>query len=149
MLLVAILPASGAAQTYVRVSSFNTANFGAPDEYERSLISLVNIIRAMDADIIALQEVEPSPRGRDQVGRLAGLLNKASQYYGTALYEYAIADEHVGDETGAFLWRAPAALLSEIWLLEHESDRDEDGKRAFQRVPFVASFRAGTSTSTW
>ena len=65
------------AAEYVRIGSFNIANFGSSQqgEYERSLVSLVNIILVMKADVIALQEVEPGEMGTDQVMRLTKLLN--------------------------------------------------------------------------
>lgn len=128
--------------THIRIGSFNIANFGDTNEYERSLISLVNIIRQTDADLIALQEVEPNDLGRAQVGRLTSLLNKAAAFYGTAFYDHEIGEQS-GDETTAFLWRAPVSLESEISLLTHADDPDNDGKRTFQRVPSVALFKAG------
>ena len=39
--------------THIRIGSFNIVNFGDTNEYERSLISLVNIIREMGAGAIA------------------------------------------------------------------------------------------------
>jgi endonuclease/exonuclease/phosphatase family metal-dependent hydrolase len=133
------------AEQYIRVASFNIANFGASTtkEYERSLIGLVNTILAFKADLIALQEVEPTELGEEQVERLTGLLNKAADFYGTARYEFAIADDHTGDETTAFLWRQPVSLQSEITLIAHDEDPDNDGKPTFQRVPSVALFKAG------
>jgi len=141
VILVAV--ASRAAADNVRVGSFNIANFGDTDEYDRSLLSLVNIIRTMDADVIAVQEVEPNELGSDQMERLVDMLNDAADFYHTEPYDFAVADDYVGDETGAFLWRDPVELESEIWLLDHEADPDDDGKRTFQRVPFVAYFTAG------
>jgi endonuclease/exonuclease/phosphatase family metal-dependent hydrolase len=131
------------ADQHIRVATFNVANFGATQEYERSLISLVNILREANADLIAVQEVEPNQLGKDQVERLTGLLNKAADFYGTPRYDFAIADDHTGDETTAFLWRSPVSLESEITLLAHDPDPDGDGKPTFQRVPSVALFKAG------
>ncbi len=131
------------AAEYIKVGTFNIANFGDRDEYKRSLISLVNIINEMDADVIAIQEVEPNELGHEQVLRLTALLNKAAKFYDKEHYEFAIADDYTGDETIAFLWREPVTLESEISLLEHDEDPDGNGKRIFQRVPSVALFNAG------
>ena len=38
------------AAEFIRVGSFNIANFGDTNEYERSLLSLVNIIRQILAE---------------------------------------------------------------------------------------------------
>ncbi|MCB9850005.1 MAG: endonuclease/exonuclease/phosphatase family protein [Phycisphaerales bacterium] len=130
------------AEQYIRVASFNIANLGDTSEYERSLISLVNILRQADADVVAIQEVEPNELGTDQVKRFVDLLNKAADFYGTQRYDYAIADDHTGDETTAFLWRSPVSLQSEITLLQHDPDPDNDDKPTFQRVPSVALFKA-------
>jgi len=71
------------ADCYLRVGSFNIANFGSSDkgEYERQLVSLVNIILEMDANVIALQEIEPTELGTQQVERLTKLINKVAKYY--------------------------------------------------------------------
>lgn len=129
--------------TYIRIASFNIANFGDTNEYERSLISLVNIIRETNPDLLVLQEIEPNELGQSQVQRLSVLLNRAADYSGTGHYSYVIADEHTGDETTAFLWRSPVALESEVWLMTHDEDPDGDDKPTFQRVPHVAYFSAG------
>lgn len=142
-----IVSSSNAAERdkFVRIGSFNIANFGSSENmaYERSLIDLVNIIRRMDADLIALQEVEPGEFGRKQVERLVKLLNVAADFYETKPYEFAVSEKHKGDEVLAFLWRAPVTLESELTLIEHEEDADGDGLRAFQRVPVYALFKAG------
>ena len=152
--LAFLLPATSALASsddrYIRIASFNIANLGAADEYKRSLIALTNIILETDADLIALQEVEPARHGANprrgsgpaQVRRLTDLLNVAADYDRTPEYEYAVAAEHTGDETVAFLYRPPVAPDGPITLLEHESDPDRDGKPVFQRVPHVAPFRA-------
>ena len=133
-----------AEEQYIRVGSFNIANLGSSQTggYERSLVSLVNIIRQMDADVLALQEVEPTDFGSGQVERLVKLLNKAARYDAKPLYDYVIADEHTGDETTAFLWRDPVSLESEVVMIEHTVDPDGDGLPAFQRVPHYAFFNA-------
>lgn len=133
---------SRADPTYIRVGTFNIANFGDRDEYKRSLISLVNIIIEMNADLIAIQEVEPNHLGREQVGRLTDLLNKAANHYNTKPYDHIISEEYTGDEQTAFLWRKPVSLESEVSLLEHDSDPNNDGVRTFQRVPSIALFKA-------
>lgn len=97
---------------YIRVGSFNIANLGASEEgeYKRSLVSLVNIIMEMNADVIALQEIEPTELGEKQVERLTKMLNKAAKFTNQSEYEYLIAEEHTGDETAAYLWREPAVF---------------------------------------
>lgn len=142
---LAILGPAAEAEQFIRIASFNIANLGSSDEheYERSLISLVNIVRAADADLVAVQEVEPTQLGERQMERFTELLNKASDFYGTERYDLAIADDHTGDETTAFLWRSPVSLDSEITLIAHDEDPDADGKPTFQRVPSVAQFSAG------
>jgi len=145
ILLVTILfTAESHAANYVRVGSFNIANFGSSEngEYERSLVSLVNIILKMDADVIALQEIEPTELGTEQVERFTKLVNKAASYYEKPAYDYVIAEEYTGDETVAYLWRDPVTLESEITLLEHDHDPADDGVRTFQRVPHYALFSA-------
>ena len=144
--LLFVLATCGSAHAdpvYLRIATFNIANFGATDEYERSLIGLVNIIRGANADVLALQEVEPNARGSQQVARLAKLLNKAADHYGTPQYEYVIPEERAGDECVAFFWRPPAALQSPPTLLAHHPDPDGNGVPVFQRVPTLAFFRAG------
>ncbi len=84
---------------FIRVGSFNVANFGDTDEYSRSLVSLVNIIRQMNADLICLQEVEPNELGRDQVDRLAALLNTAARFYGEMDYEAIVSQQYTGGRT--------------------------------------------------
>ena len=139
-----MLSTSTYAEDYIRVGSYNIANFGTSKagEYERSLIYLVNIIVKMDADIIALQEIEATDFGTKQVERLTKLLNKAAKYYKTPAYEFIIADEHTGDETVAYLWRDPVILESEILLMEHDRDPDSDEVPTFQREPHYALFSA-------
>ncbi len=132
-----------AEPVYIRIATFNIANFGATDEYERSLISLVNILRDANADVWALQEIEPTDKGAQQVVRLTKLLNKAADYYRTPRYEYVVPEKHTGDERVAFLWRSPAALQSAPTLFAHNPDPDGNGAPVFQRVPTLAFFRAG------
>lgn len=132
-----------ADQEYIRIGSFNIANFGDTNEYERSLINLVIIILKMDADVIALQEIEPNALGHAQVARLTALLNKATDYYETESYEYIVSEDYTGDEQVAYLWRDPVSLESEVSLIEHDSDPDNDNKHTFQRVPSVALFMVG------
>ena len=146
MALILTVSQPSYSNEYIRVGSFNIANFGASQsgEYERSLVSIVNIILEMDADVIALQEIQPTELGRAQVERLVKLLNKAAKYHDSGLYEFIIADEYTGDETTAFVWREPVSLHSEaISQLEHNPDPDNDGVPAFQRVPHYALFDAG------
>lgn len=142
---ICVFTATSYPTDYIRVGSFNIANFGASEngEYERSLVSLVNMILEMDADVIALQEIEPTELGMRQVERLTKLLNKTASYYETSVYDYVIAEEHTGDETVAYLWRNPVELESEINLMEHEEDPDNDEVPTFQRVPHYALFSAG------
>jgi endonuclease/exonuclease/phosphatase family metal-dependent hydrolase len=138
--------AQGAGPTTIRVGSFNIANFGDTDEYERSLLSLVNVLRELDADVVALQEIEPTQLGWDQVARLTEMLNIAAEYDGTAAYSAQVAgdDARSGDETTAFLWRAPVRMISAgISLMPHAVDPDNGGLPTFQRVPSMATFRAG------
>ena len=137
--------ASGPDDGEIRIATFNIANFGArrSQEYERSLISLANTLLETNADLIALQEVEPSELGRKQVERLNELLNRAASFYGLESYQYAISDKDGGDELTAFLWRDPVVLDSSIASLPHDRDHDNDGKRSFQRVPQMAAFHAG------
>ena len=144
LLVTFLFTAESHAANYVRVGSFNIANFGSSEngEYERSLVSLVNIILKMDADVIALQEIEPTELGTEQVERLTKLVNKAASYYEKQAYDYVIAEEYTEDETVAYLWRDPVTLESEITLLEHYQDPDDDGVRTFQRVPHYALFSA-------
>ncbi len=143
LLLFALTPGALAQEpAFIRVCSFNIANFGAGDESERSLVSIVNILRAADADIIALQEIEPTAKGEQQLDRLLALLNKAAAFYKTPTYAVAQPQERSGDEQTAFLWRAPVELLEAPILLPHQPDPDGNGKRVFQRVPSVARFRA-------
>ena len=146
------LPAAAAPNDrYIRIATFNIANFGDADEYKRSLIALTNVILETDADLIALQEVEPPERdvearrgpGAAQVRRLTELLNIAAEHRHTPKYEYAVPADYTGDETVAFLYRPPVARDGPITLLPHDSDPDQDRKPAFQRVPHVAPFRAG------
>ena len=122
------------------IGSFNIANLGDTNEYERSLITLVNIIRKMNADLLCIQEVSIKETGKEQVKRLVELLNMASAYYGSKPYDFAISEEYTGDETTAFIWRDPVTIQSEITLLDHEIDPDHDGKPTFQRVPSLALF---------
>ncbi|HUU18942.1 MAG TPA: endonuclease/exonuclease/phosphatase family protein [Sedimentisphaerales bacterium] len=145
LLTTFVFTAVSYAADYIRVGSFNIANFGMSKtgEYERSLVSLVNIILEMDADVIALQEIQPNDLGTKQVERLTKLLNKAASYKQTPLYDSVIAEEHTGDETVAYLWRDPVTLESDISLLEHEEDPDDDDLSTFQRVPHYALFTAG------
>lgn len=139
---------SGAcAQEFIRVGSFNIANLGDTKEYERSLISLVNITRKMDADLICLQEVEPNELGTEQVERYVGLLNKAAAFYDEDSYEFLVVEMpegEFGDETTAYVWRDPVNFDSqEIMLMDHDEDPDDDGVRTFQRPPTMGFFSAG------
>jgi|GEM_PF-1630959 len=125
------------------VSSFNIADLGDTDEYKRTLLGLVNIIRQMDADIICFQEVEPNKKGDQQIKRLVTLLNMASRYNNEALYRVVVTRK-TGDEAYAFAWRSPIKLQKDkIWFLPHNEDVDNDGKPAFQRVPVVIEASAG------
>ncbi|MDX9971995.1 MAG: endonuclease/exonuclease/phosphatase family protein [FCB group bacterium] len=135
--------AASAEERYIRVATFNIAQFGAGDEHERSLVGLVNILMATDADLVCLQEVTSQSAGREQVARLVKLLNKAASFYGKESYTAALPERYTGRETCAFLWRAPVALLSRIELLNVPADADGDGKPTFQRTPAIGLFRAG------
>lgn len=128
------------AETTIRVASYNIANLGDTSEQVRSLVSIVNAILEVDPDIIAIQEVEPNERGHSQVEALQELLNKASNYYDRKSYEVIISEFETGDETYAFLWRAPVYLEYELFLLPHEEDPDGDDLPTFIRVPVVARF---------
>ena len=88
--LVASGPVHG--EEYIRIVAFNIADFGDTKEYDRSIISLVNIIRQSQADLLCLQEIEPSLLGKEQVKRLVFWLNKAATHDNTKHYSYAISD---------------------------------------------------------
>lgn len=143
VLAAALCAGAQAAPQYIRVATFNIAQFGGGDEHARSLIGLVNILLATDADLVCLQEIAPDEAGRAQVERLVGLLNRAEAFYRKPAYDYEIARRFTGSETSAFLWRAPVSRVSETTTLNVPKDPDGDGKATFQRVPAVALFRAG------
>ena len=125
----------------VIIGSFNIANFGDTNEYERSLINLVNIIIDTKADLLCLQEIEPNDLGKAQAERLLKLLNEAMIYYDQNTYEYVISEQS-GDEKTVFFYRSPINLESEIEFLPHDDDPDHDGTPTFQRVPTLGLFSA-------
>jgi len=128
---------------YIRIATFNIANFGAGDETLRSLAGLANILTAVDGDLVLIQEVAPGQRGAEAAGRLVELLNRAAAYYQRPPYQVALGDALSGDEAYAFLWRSPVELLASPAPMPHAVDPDGDGLRTFQRVPSAALFRAG------
>jgi endonuclease/exonuclease/phosphatase family metal-dependent hydrolase len=144
--LAALVWAAGfavAEPAYIRVATFNIAKFGAGEEYTRSLVSLVNILNEIDADLICLQEINPKKAGYEQTERLVRLLNTSQAYYKKPLYSFAVASRYSGGEAPGYIWRRPVELLSEIGTLNVPRDPDRDGKPTFQRVPGLALFRAG------
>lgn len=143
MLLIAVSIAS--ASTTVRVASFNIANLGDRTEAVRSLFTIVNCIRKTNADIIAIQEVEPNDLGNRQIEELVELLNKAADYYSTSYYQSVIVSPGAGDEDYAFIWRSPAQLADEIFVMPHDEDSDDDGIPTFVRPPVVATFTVGNT----
>lgn len=144
-LFLCLLSLCGCAEgaEYIRVGTFNIARFGAGDEYERSLISLVNILRELDADLVCLQEIQPHKQGYEQMERLVKLLNKAAAFDEKPPYSFVVSRKYRGPETTAFLWRDPVRLLSEIDLIDIPEDPDNDGLPTFQRTPSIGLFQAG------
>ena len=138
VLISSCCPPASAAK-YVRVGSFNIANFGASEsgEYERSLVSLVNIVMQMDADVIALQEIEPTAFGAEQMQRFMKLLEQGGRLLPEACMSTLSPKSIRGRDDGLSVAGA-ATLESEIMLLEHEPDGDGDICRHFSATAYAA-----------
>jgi endonuclease/exonuclease/phosphatase family metal-dependent hydrolase len=144
LLLIVAAVNTATAETTIRVASYNIANLGDTPEQVRSLVTIANALIEINPDVVAIQEVEPNTKGRDQIQGLVWLLNKAADYHERTRYDYIISEEfETGDESYAFIWRSPVYLDYELFLLPHEDDPDSDGKPTFVRVPVVATFTLG------
>ncbi|MCC5021944.1 MAG: hypothetical protein J6386_03670 [Candidatus Synoicihabitans palmerolidicus] len=132
-----------AEQTF-RVGSFMINELGrdAEAEYDRSLLSLTNVVRAMNVDALALQGVRDTEVGRAQAQRLMGLLNRAAKNEDEESYEVVLGPGGE-QEVATFLWRHPVKRISDPMPMLAENQVNEAGLKHFRLMPHSTRFGAG------
>lgn len=139
-----------AGPSHIRLASWNISKLGANDkeEYNRSVLGLVNILRKTNADLICLQGLsaegyreDATEIAKEQLRRLVNLLNRAASHDGTPSYNFSLCKGQ-GGEAAAFLWRRPVSLQGEPKPLEERERGGDDGPN-YRRPPSLALFSAG------
>ncbi|HUU83009.1 MAG TPA: endonuclease/exonuclease/phosphatase family protein [Phycisphaerae bacterium] len=143
-LCVLCVPFEASCAEYIRVCSFNIAEFGEGDHHlTRDLPFIAKMLYEADLDLIALQEVGVRPQGESQVAELRKELNKLVPA-GEAKYFYVVTPQS-GDERCAVIYRFPVVQDEGIWWLDNDkvSGSPEQGGERYFRVPVGLMFHAG------
>lgn len=143
--LIAGWPAGLQAQEYIRIASFNIAEFGEGDHAEtRELGEIAKMLVDNDLDLIAIQEVGVKEGGVAQVRALRGRMNRRRARR-TPKY-FSIVTPQSGDERCAVIYRSPVTLDDdEITWLDEDKNPDDPSKggEVFFRIPPTLAFSAG------
>lgn len=127
------------AQQSVSIVSWNLKDFGKAKS-EDEIAAIARIVK--DYDVLAIQEVVPSPAGPTAVGKLVAVLNRSG-----ASWDYVISNKTTGisassAERYAFLWKkAKITKLGDAMLAYPYQQQ-------ITREPFLATFRAGKKQFT-
>ena len=147
-LLVAItlttLSASSFPQEFIRIASFNIAEFGEGNHPEtRDLETIASLLVDNDLDLIAIQEVGVKETGAKQVYKLADKMNCALSS-DTPRYVAAVTPQS-GDERCAFIYRFPIVQGDDLLWLDEDKDPSNPaaGGTTYFRIPVAVSFSAG------
>lgn len=135
---------AGVGSDALLIATWNLRNFGGgafgfSERLPESLLSIARVLLAYD--LIAIQEV----RDRKNIERLLTLLGPA--------WNHVVGGEAPGlegnSEMAAFLYRSGrVSFLGEVEQVVLANKELILGKYQFARPPFIANFRAGTSTLT-
>lgn len=143
ILLAALLfspTSSPAAPKYVKVATFNIAEFGEGDHPDtRDELAIAKIPVKADLDLIAIPEGGTGDGGEAQVKAITAHMN---DQFGNDLnpYDCTISVFETGDERYGFIWRNPVVMTSAIKKMQ---DRQEYKGSSFVRTPVFCGFRAG------
>lgn len=122
------------AQQSISIVSWNLKDFGR-SKSEQEIAAIARIVK--DYDVLAIQEVVPSPAGSTAVGKLAAALNLTG-----ASWDYVISNKTSGisassAERYAFLWKKAKVTKVGEALLAAKFQQE------ITREPFLATFKAG------
>lgn len=140
---LAFTATSGIAEEYIKIASFNIAEFGESNHPDtRDLDYIADLLRSQDLDLIALQEVGTVENGEKQVTKLVKKMNEKLNS-GESHY-FPFISPKTGDERYAFIFRFPVILEDDhVWLdkFQDPTDPSEGGKK-YYRIPYAVAFKA-------
>ncbi|MBU1700037.1 MAG: hypothetical protein KJ970_03300 [Candidatus Eisenbacteria bacterium] len=144
IILVLVLPGWTFAAEYIRIASFNIAEFGEGNHpATRDLSAIAHMLVDNELDLIAVQEVGTIDVAEDQVAALTDTMNALTPV-NEPDYFFVITPQS-GDERYAAIYRDPVIYDDEVWWLEEDRDSNNPklGGKNFFRIPAALPFQAG------
>ncbi len=141
--LISLVPLYSHADEFIRVASFNIAEFGEGTHPQtRDLDAIAAMLVNNQLDLIAVQEVGIKDQAENRLNALVGKMNSIASS-GPKYFSYITPQ--TGDERYAFIYRSPVVIGEEdLWL---DDDRGPNNPRAggtiYYRIPIAVSFMAG------
>lgn len=138
-----LLPAAAFAAQFIRIASFNIAEFGEGDRpQQRDIPAIARMLAEHNLDLIALQEVGVKAVHATQVKILTEELNRVRPEGASRFYYFVTPPS--GDERYAVIYRFPVQMEDGVdWV---ESNQKVKGRQAggetFFRVPTILTFQA-------
>ena len=137
------LRSDAAGEEFIRIASFNIAEFGEGDHpTTRDLSTISKMLVDNDLDLIAIQEVGVAEQALRQVMRLKDAMNNRRS---AAQPKYfAWVSPLSGDERYAVIYRFPVVKGDEIWWLDDDKvpGNPRAGGTIYFRVPVAIPFSA-------
>lgn len=131
-------------QEYIRIASFNIADFGEPVPSEnRDLKAIANILVGNQLDLIALEEIGTQPEAENELKTLIREMNRSAS--GSSKYYKYYITPLSGDERFAVLYRSPVIKSGDTEWLEpfKNPGKPQAGGKHFLRIPPILDFKAG------
>ncbi|MFC1569791.1 endonuclease/exonuclease/phosphatase family protein [bacterium] len=133
------------SQEYIKIASFNIAQFGEGNLHERrKLDDISDMLVEAELDLIAIQEVGVSAKADSQVIRLVRNMNEKLNDDHIE-YFYNISPK-AGDERYAVIYRSPVVLNDDVkikWLDQFkDKNKPHLGGKTFYRIPLALNFTA-------
>lgn len=141
--LFLLTPYKGNTAEYIRIASFNIAEFGEGSHaQERDLTAIAHILYDNKLDLIAIEEVGVSAEASSQVKHLTDHLNKIRTNHTSKYYFFVTPPS--GDERYAVIYRFPIQMKKGVdWVEPNQKVKSRHaGGNIFFRVPVILSFQA-------
>ena len=132
------------AEEYIRICSFNIAEFGEGNHPKtRNIDSIAKMITDEKIDLLVIEEVGTKLEAEKQVEKLCEIMNTLT--FGTESKYYPFITPQSGDERCAVIFRDPIIMEDDIMWLDEDLDPSNVrlGGQTYYRIPVALGFRAG------
>lgn len=144
LLLLAVTSRTIDASEYIRIASFNIAEFGEGDHPDtRDIDAIAKMLVEHDLDLIAIQEVGVVDQSTKQIFKLRKAMN--DQLSASQTKYFARVTPQSGDERCAVIYRFPVVKEDNVWWLDDDKipGNPRAGGKNYFRVPVAIPFSAG------